>query len=116
MTRTMELTAPAGTKAGAETGADLEREFQRLATLWHEETGGYSFEAQKIAHPAYQKIIALGPAAVPLILRDLERESDHWFVALTALTGEDPAAHSTSNPQVTAAWLQWGREKGYLSP
>ena len=108
MTHAVELIAPPS--------ADLEREFQHLAALWHEETDLYSFVAQKLAHPAHGQIIALGPAVVPLILRDLQSEGGHWFTALRTLTGEDPAAHSTSNPEAAAAWLRWGREKGYLSP
>ena len=31
-----------------------------------------------------------GAAAVPLILRELERSIDHWFWALGAITGANP--------------------------
>lgn len=41
-------------------------------------------------HPAYQRIIGLGPEVAPLLLRELERQPDHWFWALKALTGADP--------------------------
>src|SRR5215213_9872933 len=109
MTRTVELTAPASAEtsaaASAATSADLEREFQRLAALWHEETGAYSVVAQKLAHPAHRQIIALGPAVVPLILRDLQGEGGHWFTALRTLTGEDPTQPGSNYEKAAAAWL-----------
>ncbi len=68
-------------------------------------------------HPAYQRIIGLGPAVIPLILADLARQPDHWFWALRALTGEDPVpAEARGRVKAMAdAWLQWGRENGYLA-
>jgi len=66
-------------------------------------------------HPAYQQIIGLGPPALPLILAELDRELDHWFWALKAISGEDPVPiESRGNMREMAnAWLKWGREKGY---
>jgi hypothetical protein len=66
-------------------------------------------------HSAYQKIIGLGAAAVPLLLAELRREPDDWFWALHAVTGADPVpeANRGNLPAMTEAWLQWGREKGY---
>jgi hypothetical protein len=58
-------------------------------------------------HPAYQQIIGLGPAGVPLLLRELEREPDHWFWALRAITGEDPVPEEARGRlrEMAAAWL-----------
>lgn len=39
-------------------------------------------------HPAYQQIIGMGPAVVPLLLNDLVRTRSHWFWALRAITGK----------------------------
>ena len=39
---------------------------------------------------SYQRIIGLGPKVVPLILVELQKETDHWFWALEAITGENP--------------------------
>jgi len=66
--------------------------------------------------PSYQQIIGLGPSAIPLILRELENEPGHWFWALAALTGENPAGQgAVGNVEaMRQAWLQWGRERGYL--
>jgi hypothetical protein len=38
----------------------------------------------------YQQIIGMGRLALPLILRELERETDDWFRALKASSGENP--------------------------
>jgi len=69
---------------------------------------------QAYMHPAYQQIIGIGPAAIPLILRELEQQSDHWFWALFALTGETPAEGTETVDEARAAWLSWGRERGYI--
>ena len=68
--------------------AELERTFFELANRWRDETALLSSVTRTAMHPAYQRIIGMGPAAVPLILRELEQRPDHWFWALTAITGE----------------------------
>ena len=67
-------------------------------------------------HPAYQRIIGLGPQAIPLILAEMQREPRHWFWALAALTGENPVSLADQGrvPEMTAAWLMWGRENGWI--
>ncbi len=66
--------------------------------------------------PSYQRIIGLGPNAIPLILRELHDEPDHWFWALAALTGENPTGQEAAGnvDGMREAWLQWGRQRGYL--
>ncbi len=89
--------------------------FHRLAKVWEEETGMHSFVQKRVLHPAYQRIIGLGLAVVPLILLQLAEQPDHWFWALEAIIGEDIAANNTNLAEVCEAWLQWGRERGYLT-
>jgi hypothetical protein len=86
--------------------------FAELAASWQRETTLEPFIGRKVMHPAYQRIIGLGPAVVPLILRELTKEPGHWFWALTALTGQDPAAETQTFAEATRAWLAWGRERG----
>jgi hypothetical protein len=72
---------------------------------------------KRILHPAYQKIIGLGEAAIPLILQDLSANGpDDWFWALTAITDENPIKKEMAGNMaaMTEAWLQWGRNAGYL--
>ncbi len=70
--------------SGAES---IEQRFARLAAQWHKETWHLSSATRMAEHPAYQEIISLGEAVVPLLLRELAREPDHWFSALKAITG-----------------------------
>ena len=95
---------------------DLERTFRELADTWREETRFLSSVPDRVMNPAYQRIIGLGPAVVPLLLRDLERQPTHWFWALKAITGEDPVAREDSGAikKMAEAWLEWGRQRGYL--
>lgn len=93
---------------------ELTRRFGELAQRWRRETAAYSVVQKKVLHPAYQRIIGLGPAAIPLILRELQQEPGHWFWALHALTGEDPASAGSTFQEAVEAWLQWGREHGYV--
>jgi hypothetical protein len=90
--------------------------FQELAQEWKAETRFMSFAQQKFLVPSYQRIIGLGPSAIPMILRELQSSPDHWFWALAALTGENPVPADASGnfPAMTAAWLRWGRDQGYL--
>lgn len=90
----------------------LARRFAELAEVWQRETALESFVSRKAMHPAYQRIIGLGPAVVPLILRELAERSGHWFWALNALTGVDPASGAATVPEAREAWLRWARERG----
>jgi hypothetical protein len=89
--------------------------FDALAAAWRREKGRSSSAARMAQHPAYRRIVEMGAAAVPFILRELERRPDHWFIALHEITGEDPVpTECRGNVKAMAeAWLNWGREKGY---
>lgn len=87
---------------------ELEAEFRRSAALLQEETAFSSNIMTLYTHRAYQRIIGLGPRVVPVILRDMQREPDYWFWALTSITGEDPAEGTISLDAATEKWLQWG--------
>jgi hypothetical protein len=68
-------------------------------------------------HPAYQRIIGLGPQVIPLILGELAKQPEQWFWALAALTGEDPVpvADKGRVRAMAGAWLKWGRENGWIA-
>jgi hypothetical protein len=67
--------------------------------------------------PAYLAIMGLNCLAVPIILRELQRWPDHWFRALSAITGENPIqeGHAGNLKQMTQDWLDWGRARGYIA-
>jgi hypothetical protein len=95
-----------------------EQRFSRLATAWKSETELASKVTKRILHPAYQKIIGMGEAAIPHILKDLLANGpDDWFWALTAITDENPITPAIAGDMaaMTEAWLQWGKKAGYLS-
>jgi hypothetical protein len=93
----------------------LEQRFRRLEAQWLAEVGYSSSSTELRNHPAFQEIIALGPAVVPLMLRDLEERPRLWVWALPRITGADPVPPSDRGniAKMSAAWLRWGREQGY---
>ena len=92
---------------------NLEERFQRLADRWQQAVAHQSASSVRYGHPDYRAIIALGPAVVPLLLRDLETHRRHWFNALKALTGADPVppADAGDFAAMAAAWRRWGQEQ-----
>ena len=77
-------------EARRSSGTPAREDFQRLADEWKSQAEYLASPTAIAAIPAYQAIIAMGPAAVPLILAELRREPDHWFVALKRITGKTP--------------------------
>lgn len=102
------------TPTHTEVTGTLAARFLVLSGQWKASTALTSSSSAMIAHPAYQAIIALGLVTVPLILRDLERSSAHWFEALQAITGADPVAEQNWGDisAMRDAWLIWGRQQG----
>lgn len=97
-------------------GSVPDDKFSDLVWRWKAGKGRGAKAARMAMHPAYQEIIQMGTKAVPRILQELQRERDHWFWALHALTGETPVAdeHRGNIQAMTADWLEWGRKKGHI--
>jgi hypothetical protein len=98
---------------------DLVREFTEHAERWKDETGHLSSLTKAFAHPSYLRIIGLSHYSSEyklesLLLHELKDEPDHWFAALSAITGEDPVLPEDDFDQAVKKWLKWGREKGIL--
>src|SRR5262245_53433918 len=98
-----------------EDAESVEQRFQRLAAAWHKAVAHHSSSRIRENHPAYQEIIGMGQAVVPLLLQDLEVNRRHWFTALAVITGADPipAEHAGNIPKMAEDWLRWGKEHGY---
>jgi hypothetical protein len=92
----------------------VQRAFNRLAAAWKQRSQLTSSVTKMTADPTYRAIINLGPAAVPLLLREIEREPNFWFTALKEITGADPVPVEARGRvrEMSAAWLQWGRDNG----
>lgn len=94
----------------------LRERFIRLTSAWKMAAALESSSRTIAMHPAYQRIIGMGAAALPLILDDLYRSPDHWFWALSAISGENPVKpdHRGNLKLMTEDWLEWGAKKGYF--
>lgn len=89
-------------------------EFGRLSAEWYLDARFMSSVSDAVMHPAYQRIIGLGPQVVPHLLRSLRDELQHWFGALTAIVGMDVADGATTIRDAAEKWLEWGRREGYI--
>jgi|SRR5579863_4365593 len=90
--------------------------FRALADQWRKDTRFLSATDDMVLHPAYQNIIGMGPDVIPLLLRELQTRPGQWFWALRSIAREDPVQEADVGNirRMTEAWLNWGREKGYL--
>jgi hypothetical protein len=113
MTAPRTRTEPEAGSPGAR--AELEERFQKLAAVWRRDVAFLSSITKITQHPAYQEIISMGEAVVPLLLRELEQGPEDWFVALHAITGAAPIPPEDRGymDRMAAAWLRWGKEHGY---
>ena len=107
--------APDRSKVFAKVAQSIEEKFIRLRDEWKAERGLESSTTRLMMHPAYRKIIGIGPEAVPLLLRELEKGPESWFWALRAITEEDPVRREDcgDGEAMAQAWLRVGRERGY---
>lgn len=103
------------------TGADmiasgdvLSEQFRFLIETIRRECAHLSTAREVGQHPAYLQIIAMGPPALPLLLRELEERPDHWFLALREITQENPVLpeHRGILSEMAQDWLRWGRDRG----
>ena len=86
-------------------------QFEKLADQWEKETALLSNSSKAVEHPAYQEIISMGQAAVPLILKRMQSQGGHWFQALHKITGEDPVDPKDRGyvSAMQKSWLDWGK-------
>ncbi len=93
----------------------VEDRFRQLEATWLAQVGFSSSSTELRSHAAFQAIIALGEAVVPLMLRDLAERPRLWVWALPQITGADPvpSADRGNIDKMSVAWLGWGRERGY---
>jgi len=97
----------------------LEKLFREHSERWKEDTRHLSSITKMISHPSYLRIIGLagksyGHGLERLLLQELQSEPDHWFAALTAISGEDPVKPEHDFDQSISAWLEWGRQMGII--
>jgi hypothetical protein len=110
-------TVPTTPTPAAQAVESIEKKFQRLAAAWLTATAHVSSSSDLVAHPAFQEIVGMGAAAIPLLLRELEkRTGGHWHRALQRITGVDPVppADRGNIGKAAKAWLRWGEGQSYV--
>ncbi len=95
---------------------NVEQKFNALVHNWKEETMFLSSTTAITSNFWYYRIVGLGSLVVPFILRDLEKGGGHWFLALKALTGENPVKSEDlgNRNKMAQAWLEWGKQNGLI--
>jgi GAF domain-containing protein len=97
---------------------DMMLTFRQLADAWEKETASFTVLLDRMTHPTYQRIIGLGDRVVPILLKELERQPNHWFWALEAITRQSPVKQENSGriSEMVKDWVHWGKEQGcYVS-
>lgn len=91
--------------------------FEACVKLWREDTKPLSNSDRIESHPAFLRIIGLGPIAVEWILNELVRNGPcHLTAALRAITGANPTTPEMAGKlrAQAEAWIVWGMQNGYL--
>jgi len=90
--------------------------FREHAAKWREARAVMSSPSDMAALSDYLRIIGMGERAIPLMLEDLRKRADHWFIALHAITGVSPVPAEDRGrlDKMAEAWIAWGEQNGYL--
>jgi type I restriction enzyme M protein len=102
-----DLIHPSG--ANDKSADDLRHKFDRLVADWKAGRRATGTAKKMAEHSAYREIIALGRPVVPLILAELNRTPDHWFIALHEITKASPVPDGARGnlAEMTKAWVKW---------
>lgn len=94
----------------------LPDKFRILVENWKRDSQ-YVSSTQEMANlKTYRQIIDIGREVLPLLLMELQRDPDYWFVALQELSGANPVRPDQLGRlnQMSNAWLQWGRDQNLI--
>lgn len=90
-------------------------QFEELADDWTLSTALSSDPTRMFMHRSYQRIIALGPRAVPWIMERVADGELHWAWALEMITGAQPATDDVGDlAGLRQVWLAWWSENGHV--
>ena len=95
---------------------EVREEFANLAAQWTQDVEGISSTVEMVKHPAYQRIVSMGEAVIPLLLEDLSQNPIYWLPALGQITQQNPVPPEQRGKikQMSQAWLNWGKQEGYI--
>lgn len=97
-----------------EVDAKLKMEFDSLVKKWKDETFFQSSLGEIFTNEAYQRIMAMGRDALPMILSELQKKPGHWFYALEKIVGHDVASGTENFADARSAWLEWGYKNNFI--
>jgi hypothetical protein len=94
-------------------GIDHGQKFANYKTQWLAQAQLLSRQKDMVALLAYLQIIGMGREALPYLLRELEIRPNWWFVALQAITSEDPVPeeHYGDLIAMTKDWLELAKQR-----
>jgi hypothetical protein len=107
----MEMSPAIQVEVASET---LQKEFYSLVKRWKDETFAISSLTKIYAHPAYQRIIAMGTDGIPFVLKELAKNQGRWFYALKFMAGKDISEGMNNFEDAKDAWLEWGYRNNYI--
>ena len=83
---------------------------------WMDAVAVVSDSSQMVSHPAYLRIVALGDAAIPCILRSIRKKPSLLAWALFDITKVNPVrpADYGKIDKITKARLKWGKKNKYI--
>lgn len=90
----------------------LETKFNDFVITWKRATSNIPSIRRRLKHNSYQEIINLGKPVLPLLLKEMESNPDHWMVALSVLSGANPVPKNAAEDVKRAAqlWIEWGKK------
>ena len=102
-------------ESGGSQADSIRAPFEKLVGIWRAETQYKSSSTEIAMHPAYQRIIGLGPKVIPLIVEEWRERGGPWHWALRSITGVDPVNPADRGRMnvMRDAWLRWAEENGY---
>lgn len=97
---------------------NIEDVFDALARQWSDDTAHLSSVFKIMMHPAYRQIIGMGPKALPLIFKAMQKGPGHWIWALESITRHNPVDERPEIGRdmraIKAAWIEWGTRHGHI--
>ena len=91
-------------------------EFAEAKNRWYMDT--MDIRTDPSEHPDFRRIVGMGEAAIPLILEELRVRPSLLYVALEAITGENPVAETGSDSleDISLIWQRWGEQNRRIAP
>ena len=96
-------------------GEEARRRFEGLARRCAQRRDTPWIGRGWVEHRAYLDIVAMGEAALPMLLERVGSEPLRWLPALEAITGQRWEGGEDTVTERVERWREWGREQGYVA-